>query len=118
MTGGDEVDMMELAREKMVGRERMESSLDSNLLGWGGEVGEVRGEVWAVWVREVEEDPEPLREMGEEPELVLEVAREVGELDLDREDEVEVSTLWGERKTCSSGIRDSDINESFHRQLF
>jgi hypothetical protein len=55
--------------------------------------------------------------MGEEPELVLEVVREVGELDLDRED-VEVSTLWGERKTCSSGIRDSDINGSFHRKLF
>lgn len=65
----------------------------------------------------MEEDPEPLREMGEEPELVLEVVREVGELDLDRED-VEVSTLWGERKTCSSGIRDSDINGSFHRKLF
>jgi hypothetical protein len=117
MTGGEEVDMMELASEKMDGRERMESSLDSNLFGWGGGMGEVRGEVWAVWVREVEEDPEPLREMGEEPELVLEVVREVGELDLDRED-VEVSTLWGERKTCSSGIRDSDINGSFHRKLF
>jgi hypothetical protein len=117
MTGGEEVDMMELAREKMVGRERMDSSLDSNLLGWGGEVGEVRGEVWAVWAREVEEEPERLRKMGEEPELELEVLREVGELDLDREDE-EVSTLWGERKTCSSGIRDSDINGSFHRKLF
>jgi hypothetical protein len=116
MTGGEEVDMMELAREKMVGRERIALSLDSNLLGWGGEVGEVLGEVWAVWAREVEEDPEPLREIGEEPEL--EVLREVGELDLDREDEVEVSTLWGERKTCSSGIRDSDINGSFHRKLF
>jgi hypothetical protein len=31
MTGGEEVDMIELAREKIVGRERMESSLDSNL---------------------------------------------------------------------------------------
>jgi hypothetical protein len=33
MTGGEEVDMMELASEKMDGRERMESSLDSNLFG-------------------------------------------------------------------------------------
>jgi hypothetical protein len=32
MTGGEEVDMMELAREKMVGREKIGSSLDSNLL--------------------------------------------------------------------------------------
>jgi hypothetical protein len=71
-----------------------------------------------VWAREVEEEPEPLREMEEEPELEIEVLREVGELDLDREDEAEVSTLWGERKTCSSGIRELDINGSFHRKLF
>jgi hypothetical protein len=32
-TGGEEVDMMELAREKMLGRERMVLGLDSNLLG-------------------------------------------------------------------------------------
>jgi hypothetical protein len=32
-TGGEEVDMMELTREKMLGRERMGLGLDSNLLG-------------------------------------------------------------------------------------
>jgi hypothetical protein len=52
-----------------------------------------------------------VRDVGDEP------LREVGELDLDRVDEeVEVSIL-GERKTCSSGIRDRDINGYFSSEV-